>query len=455
MTRVPIVLLAALAVLAGAVAAPAEPLSRAQAVARALEANPDMRRSLADRDALNGRAQQAKADALPEVNAFGSFLRYQDPGFLNSPTIDQFPPEFFQLFRPIPTNLWNGSATVRQTVFSFSLSKALRAARYAVHLGDENVRRARQDVAFRTIVVYNAYLVALERVKVAQTTVQQKEGQLEMARNRRQAGAATELEVLRFEVDLANARTDLLRLQGAADLARGDLNAVMVRPTGSAIEPTDRLEFREAEADQAEVVKAAAENRPELQAAGWNEKIYDEAIGIAKADAQPRLDLNGAFGWQVRKLEHFFEPNYRIWSFQLTLKVPVFDGWRTAGRVAQARAERDKVGQDRVAIETEIDVEAKQAVDRLRVARSIYLAAELNVTQARRALDMTEANYRLGAATTLDVLNAQAALAQAEINRVEALYTHANARAGLRYVMGQDPLDDSPLPPPAQGTITP
>ena len=65
-----------------------------------------------------------------------------------------------------------------------------------------------------------------------------------MARNRRGAGVATDLEVLRFEVDLANARTTLLRLAGAADLARGDLNAVMVEPTDTPIEPTDALEFR-------------------------------------------------------------------------------------------------------------------------------------------------------------------------------------------------------------------
>jgi HAE1 family hydrophobic/amphiphilic exporter-1 len=447
--------IALLAVLTAALPVAAEPLSRAQAVARALEANPDIRRSLADRDGLNGRAKQARADALPEVNVFGSFLRYQDPGFLNSPTIDQFPPEFFQLFRPIPTNLWDGSVSVRQTLWSFSLGKALRAARYAIHLGDENVRRAHQDVAFRAIVTYNAYLVALERVKVAQTTVRQKETQLEMASNRRQAGAATELEVLRFEVDLANARTDLLRLEGAAELARGDLNAVMVRPTGAPIEPTDTLEFREVEASQSAVVEEATANRPEIKAVDWTERIYDEAIGIAGADARPRLDFNGGFGWTVRKTEHFFEPNYRKWAAQFTLKIPVFDGWRTAGKVAQARADRARVGQDRVALATQIDVEAKTAVDRLRVARSIFQAAELNVTQARKALEMTEANYRLGAATTLDVLNAQAALAQAEFTRVEALYAHANARAGLRYVMGQDPLDDTPIPPPAQGTMTP
>jgi HAE1 family hydrophobic/amphiphilic exporter-1 len=304
------------------------------------------------------------------------------------------------------------------------------------------VRTARQDVALRAIFAYNAHLLALEQVKVAEKVVRQKEKQLEMARNRRGAGVATDLEVLRFEVDLANARTTLLRLSGAADLARGDLNAVMVEPTDTPIEPTDSLEFVETPADQRQVVQEAVSTRSEVKAVSWNEKIYDEAIGIYKADMQPRVDLDGAFGWSVRETENFLEPNYKKWSLSVTLKIPVFDGWRTAGKVAQARADRAKVGQDRVALETLIDLEAKQAVDRLRVAASVFHAAELNVTQARRALEMTEANYRLGAATTLDVLDAQAALTQAEFTRVEALHAHANARSGLRYVMGQDPLAD-------------
>ncbi len=441
---------AVLLLLLAAATSQAEPLSRAQAVARALERNPTIKRSLADRDGLRGRAKQARADALPEVNVYGTFLRYQDPGFFNSPNIGEFPPEILQAFRPIASNLWDGNASVRQTLWSFSLGKAIRAARHAEQLGDENVHTARQDVALQAIFAYNAHLLALEQVKVGEEVVRQKQAQLEMARNRRGAGVATDLEVLRFEVDLANARTTLLRLAGAADLSRGDLNAVMVEPTDGPIEPTDSLQFVETAADQRQVVREAVTSRPEIKAVGWSERIYDEAIGIYKADMQPRLDLNGAFGWSVRETPNFFQPNYKKWSLSITLKVPVFDGWRTAGKVAQARADRAKVDQDRVALETLIDLEAKQAVDRLRVAASVFHAAELNVTQARKVLEMTQANYRLGAATSLDVLDAQAALTQAEFSRIEALHSHANARAGLRYVMGQDPLDDGkPLPPPA------
>jgi outer membrane protein TolC len=56
---------------------------------------------------------------------------------------------------------------------------------------------------------------------------------------------------------------------------------------------------------------------------------------------------------------------------------------------------------------------------------------------------MTEANYKLGAATPLDVLDAQQALALAENIRAQALFTHANARASLSFVMGRDPLTDT------------
>ena len=430
-----------------AACAAAEPLSRAEAAARALERNPNVLRSLADRDSLRGRATEARADALPELSVYGSFQRYQDPGLFNSPNIDEFPPEFLQAFRPLASNLWGGSLALKQTLWSFSLGKAIRAARYAEHLGDENVRSARQDTALRTVYAYNAYLLAIEQRKVAEKVVKQNEVQLEMAKNRHAAGVATELEVLRFEVDLANARTTLLRLSGAVDLVRGDLNAVMRNPTDTPIEPTDALEFVDETAEQQQVVAEATASRPEVQAVAWNEKIYDEAIGIYKADMQPRLDLDGAYGWSTREPHNFLETNYQRWSLGITLKVPVFDGWRTAGKVAQARADRAKVEQDRAALETQIDLEAKQAVDRLRVAASVFRAAELSVAQARRASEMTNANYQLGAATPLDVLDAQAALTQAEWNRVEALHAHANARAGLRYVLGRDPLDASaPLP---------
>jgi HAE1 family hydrophobic/amphiphilic exporter-1 len=431
-----------IALVPAASAAP-EPLSRARAVDAALEANPEVRKGHEEQSRLEGLVTEARADALPELTVSGSATRYRDPSLLNSSSFDAFPPELRESLKPIPANLYEGIAELRQTLFSFKLGKAIRAARLGTSFGREEVRRARQGVALQAVIAYNDYVLSIEKIHVAEKAVRQKEKHLEMAQNRRAAGVATDLDVLRSRVDLENQRTQLLRIRGQADLSRGRLNAVMVRPIAEPIEPTDALEYIPYDVSLDDVVREAWGNRPEARAAALAEQIREQLVGVAQAEARPSLEFHGAWGYSVRRPQNFFEGDFEKWNASVTLKIPVFDGLRTAGKVAQARAERSKAAQDKVALENQIRLEAKSSVDRLAVARSIFEVAELNVDQAQQALDMTQANYKHGAATTLDVLDAQAALTLAESNRLEALYEHANARATLRYVMARDVLDAS------------
>jgi outer membrane protein TolC len=421
--------------------ASAEALTRAQAVERALAANPDMRKAQEDLTILRGRADEALADALPDLKLLGTGTRYRDPGLLNSSSFDAFPPELRESLTPVPANLFEGTAELRQTLFSFKLGKAIRAAKLARQMGAEEVVRARQATALLAVRAYNDFVLGLEKVAVGRKAVVQKEKHLEMAKNRREAGVATELDVLRSQVDLENTRAMLLRLRGAAELARGNLNATMVQPIDAPIEPVDRLEYAPLDLTLDDAVKLAWSRRPEARAILLNERIYEQLIGVAQAEGRPSLDFYGQYGWSVRQPRNFFEGDFTKWNAGVTLTIPVFDGFRTRGKVAQARAERNKVAQDRIALENRIRLEAKEGVDRLAVAKSVLEAAELNVTQAQRALEMTQANYRHGAATTLDVIDAQAALTEAESNRLLGLYDHANARATLRYVTAQDPLE--------------
>ncbi len=418
----------------------AESLTRSEAVARALKSNPVVERSREEMHGLEGRKREAIADALPDLKLIGSAVRYRDPSLLNSSSFDSFPADLRDLLKPVPANLYEGTAQLHQTLYSFRLGGAIRAAHHGMAMGREQVRRAEQSVALDAVRAYNDYLLALEKVRVAEKAVRQKERHLEMARFRRQAGVATDLDVLRSEVDLGNQRAQLTRMRGDGDIARGALNAVMMRPIDEAIEPADRLEYLAFDKPLDDVIQAALTGRPEMGAITSMHKAYREFIGVARADGLPRLDFNALWGYSVREPKFFGDADYTRWNVSLTLTVPVFDGLRTSGRVAQARAEAGKIGQDRLALENQIRLEAKAAFEGLRTARTILDAAELNVTQAQKALDMTQANYGHGAATTLDVLDAQAALTLAESIRLEALHQHANTLALLRYIMGRDPL---------------
>jgi outer membrane protein len=189
-----------------------------------------------------------------------------------------------------------------------------------------------------------------------------------------------------------------------------------------------------------DAMEEALSARPELQTLRFQEQFQDKLIGVAAADSKPRADFDGSLGYAVRRPQNLFDRDYSRWSGVLTIKVPLFDGRRTAGKVAQARAQRNTVTQQIAELENQIRLEVQSAWDALALAERTIQAADLNVAQARRAADMTEANYRLGAATQLDVVDAQQSLRQAENIRNQALYSHANGRATLRYVMGMEPL---------------
>jgi len=419
----------------------AQALSRADAVAQALAANPTIKLSLQQVALLEGRITEARADALPDVTWNTIATRFRDPSLLNSPGFDEFPPEFRDALVPIPANAFSTSADVRQTLWSFKLGKALEAARVAKQGGEQEVQRSRQVTALDAVRAYNQLLFSLEQQRVIQADAQSKQSHLEYARNRRAAGVATELEVLRAEVDLENARAEERRAENDVANARATLNTVMLRPTNEPIVPTDTLAVVPFTVEYEAAVKEAIAARPDLQLLRTEENVRTLLVGVAQGDSKPSVEFNGSFGFAVRRPKNIFDYDYSRWSASIQLKVPLFDGFRTAGRVAQATANRNTVSEQIAALQSQVRLEVQSALDALALADRTIHAAELNVTQARRASEMTAANYKLGAATQLDVVDAQQSLRQAENIRNQALYIHANARASLRYVMGRSPLE--------------
>jgi outer membrane protein TolC len=419
----------------------AQALTRAEAVSAALNVNPDVVRAREDLNILEGRITEVKADAMPDISFRATTTRYRDPSFLNSPSFDGFPPDLLESLKPVAANLSGGVAEVKQTLYSFKVGRALRAAKIARTLGQEEARRARQAIALEAVRAYNSLLLTIEYVRINERTLEQKNEHLTSVRNRRAAGVATELDVLRSEVDVENQRAQLTRAQGRVDLARATLNAVMLRPINAPIEPADTLEGAPLPQTLEQALAAAVADRPEVKSAALDEKVREEFIAIERAERMPVFDFNGAYGWSVREPKNFFDNDFSNWSAGITVTVPIFDGGRSKGRIAQAQAERAKALQTRLAAENQVRLETTDAFDRLTVAARLLRAADLNITQAKRALDMTRANYGLGAATLLDVTDAQQALTEAERVRIDALHDGADARATLRYAMGLEPVE--------------
>ncbi len=209
----------------------AQQLSRAQAVAQALAANPQVKLSLEQVALLEGRIIEARADALPDVSWSTRAIRSRDPGLLEQPELRSVSARnSAPRSSPIPGTLRH----LRRRPADAVQLQARQRARAATAGADR--RETRRSGApgrrrRRGHSGYNQLLFAIEQLRVAQSNIDQKQSHVDVARNRRAAGAATELEVLRAEVDLENQRAELLRAETQVAAARARLNTVMFRPT--------------------------------------------------------------------------------------------------------------------------------------------------------------------------------------------------------------------------------
>src|SRR5258706_4148882 len=165
-------------------AASAQQLSRAEAVTQALAANPQVKQSEEQVALLEGRITEARADALPDVSWNTTAMRSRDPGLLNSPNFDNFPPEFRSALSPLPANAFATTADLRQTLFSFKLGKALEAARLAHTAGEQELQRARQATTLDAVRAYNQLLYAREQLAVVPDSMSSEQRHLEFGTNR-------------------------------------------------------------------------------------------------------------------------------------------------------------------------------------------------------------------------------------------------------------------------------
>ncbi len=427
----------------GAQGQTAEPaaITLGEAVSIARARHPDVAKAKASADALKGKIREVKAQALPEVNFGSNAMRWRDPSLLNASGLDKFPAELRNALVPEPVNLFDYSITVKQPIYTAGkVGTALRLASIESEGAQLDVDRAEQDLSASVVRAFYALMWAERYRLLVAATEEQRTQHLAMARARFRGGVATEVDVLRSEVALANTRPDVVRADNAIRQARAQLNYYLARPVDF---PTRAVgEFEEkawTEGDFETLVQEAMRRRPELQRLRIAERSAQATLDLAKAESRLRLDFSGAYGVMARLPSNLFNADYTRWNMALNFTLPVFDGYRRSGLVYQASANQRAATLERQRVEQQVRLDLQQAWDEMAAAKETVTAAQANIKQAERVLSMTQDNYKYGAATTLDVVDAQTALTEARTNLLRGLHDYALARSNLRYAAGMTP----------------
>jgi outer membrane protein TolC len=415
-----------------------EPISLADALNIALKQNPTILRGQKDLETTAGVVLETRAIAIPKVQFTGSYSA------LANSDLDAFN------FGFAGTNItfgnaqaWNTRIRVVQSLYEGGkIASSLRTARL---LGEHAVLIFQTGVADTILAVQTAYydvLVTLQQITVQEASVQLLTRELTETTRRFNAGTVPRFNVLRAEVELANAKPKLIRARNAYHIAKNNLanvlgfNAGKDQPDDVPLILAGKLEAEPFEIDLSRAITSALERRTELAALRKSQALRQEDIVNAKAGYKPSLEAYAGYDAHNSVFSSEISTELHGWVAGVQMNWDIFDGLRTRGRVKEARAQHDKAGIEVEDAIRRIELEVRTALFNFREADEVLKSQVKVVEQGEEALRLANARAEAGSSTQLDVLSAQTALTDARTTQIEALHHYAVARAKLERAIG-------------------
>lgn len=408
----------------------------ASALSRAWSENPLLKAARARVDERRGQITSTLADALPKVDLVGDFTRSRDVSILNN-SFGQTASSVFGIDPASlvkPQTVYTTQLQVQQTVFNFGkLTGAVAIARLGEKEAEAAFETAQLDVLHGVARAYLGALAAeadLEVVKARQGAAQRF---VDDVKAKLELEAARQLDLLRAQAELLQARTEGIQLESAHRRALELLNGEL------GLDPRTRLKLAPMGPPPETGAAVHGGERSELRQLLLQQGMLEKNRQVITSDLLPKLELNASAGYQAGSTDHLFKQPYDTWRVSLNLKVPLFDGLRVAGRRAQNNAQLTQVRQATVDAERRLLVERTSAERELVQARAYRDTAAEAHAAAEEALRTSREAFDLGLISSLDLLQTERAERQAESLRRKAELGVWQAHFNLRRALGLAP----------------
>jgi outer membrane protein TolC len=431
---VAIAVFCSLAVLAAGPVLAAEPrmLTLDEALRITLENNRDILKAKEYRNKVMGIYIEQRAYALPQFTMSATGGRSWDEAMAKAQSFS-FGPITFKA-PPDATDRAAG-VTVTQPLYTWGqIGAAIKAAKFGIASAEDQLRTFRQAALRDVSAAFYDALMAKEFQYIAIQNLEQKMAHLDQARRKFSAGVATEYDVLAAQVAVENARPDAIRTENAVRTSRDRLRFVL--GVAEDVDATGSLENSGAAVPgYDETIETALKKRPELSDLRNRVGFSSELIKVAQAGNKPRVDFRATGGYRILTSGHE-DYDGKTWTVGLALTFPFFDGFRTKGRVAQAKSDVTTVKIEEAKAIDSISLQVRDAINTVNESDGVIRALTGTVTQAERLLQMAEKGYEYGVKTRLDVDDAELNLTSARGNLARAKRDNLVARVNLAYAAG-------------------
>jgi outer membrane protein TolC len=322
------------------------------------------------------------------------------------------------------------------------VSAALRAAKLSDQIAALGFQKAVANTILDVRKAFYQILLNKALAEVREQSVTLLEQQLLDAQSRYDVGAIPRFNVLRAEVELANAKPPLIRAQNDLRISKESL--VKLLAIDSTTQTNDftpinfdgKLVYEHRAWDLSTALQQGLERRPELLQAEQQIGVAKANVKVASSGYKPEASVFGNYGWHDNTFANDPDVTREGWTAGASVTWALFDGMLTRGKVSEARAQLEEANLDYADTRRQVELEVRQAYSDYLQTLELIEAQKKTVEEAEESLRLAEARFRAGTGTQLDVLSAQTALSDARSNEVLALHDYNVAIATLERVTG-------------------
>jgi multidrug efflux system outer membrane protein len=378
-------------------------------ITMALENNRDLRTAALRIEEARAQYNIQSADLWPNLNGVANGSRGRTPGSLTTTG------------NPVVSSSYQvGLSLASYELDFFGRVRSLNDAALAQYLSTEEARKAAQiSLISQVAQAYLAERAFTEQLEIAQKTLEGRDTEYKLAKQRFEVGASSELDLRLSETLVLSARVSLSQLTRQRAQAINALTLLVGKPLND-LPPAQPLSEQNIVVDIPPGLPSdLLEQRPDILSAEQQLKSANANIGAARAAFFPRISLTAGIGTASNDLSGLFDSGSRAWSFAPQILLPIFDAGRNRANLSLTEVRKNiAVANYEKTIQTAFREVADALVARGTLEDQVRDQRAVQDAEAER-LRLANLRFKNGVASSLDVLDAERDLFTAQQSLVQ------------------------------------
>ena len=327
-----------------------------------------------------------------------------------------------------------GQVTLQQMLYDFGVTQNQATIKRLDYEAYKTTLSATiNDVIYQTKDAYFNLLYAFESRRVAEDTVKKFEMFYNQAKAFYEIGMNPKVDVTIAEVNLSNAKLQLIQADNAVNLAVAKLNNVMGVPFIDKYNVQERLKYQPVDVSFNQSVEIARDARPELKLAELKVESANQTMKVVKKSYFPTLSVEGQYQRGGKSWNSNY--GYNIGGY---LNFPTINGMLIKNEIKEARYLYDKEIANAKNTQNMIYLEIQNAFLTLEEKKNQMPVAILGVKQAKENYELSYGRYRVGEASPTELKDAQINYQQAQLTYYNALFQYNSSKAALEKAIGKN-----------------